>query len=39
MYAAAPDGQRFLLREPAEGTGSTVEPLIVVMNWQSLVRD
>jgi hypothetical protein len=37
MYAATPDGQRFLLREPAEGTGNIVEPLYVVMNWQSLV--
>lgn len=37
-YAATPNGQRFLLREPVEGSkASVVEPLYVVTNWPSLV--
>jgi len=38
-YAATPDGQRFLLREPLEGsTTSVVEPFYVVTNWTALVQ-
>ena len=37
-YAATPDGQRFLLREPVEGGSTRVsEPLYVVTNWTALV--
>jgi hypothetical protein len=38
-YAATPDGQRFLLREPVEGgTAGSVEPFYVVTNWTALVQ-
>jgi Tol biopolymer transport system component len=38
MYAATPDGQRFLLREPAaSGSATAVEPIFVVANWTALV--
>jgi hypothetical protein len=38
MYAATGDGRRFLLREPAAGSGaSAIEPLYVVTNWPTLV--
>lgn len=37
-YAATPDGQRFLLREPiASANASAVEPIFVVTNWTALV--
>jgi len=36
MYAPSRDGQRFLLREPAEH--NPIEQLYVVTNWLSLVR-
>jgi hypothetical protein len=37
-YAATPDGQRFLLRAPAEGdTVGPNEPLYVVTNWTALM--
>ena len=39
QYAATPDGQRFVLREPAEGVNTSVEPLYVVSNWRKLVGD
>jgi Tol biopolymer transport system component len=38
-YAVTPDGQRFLLREPVDGSAaSAVEPLYVVRNWTALVK-
>ena len=39
QYAATPDGQRFVVREPAEGVNTSVEPLYVVSNWRKLVGD
>jgi Tol biopolymer transport system component len=37
MYAAAPDGQRFILVEPVEGAATPSEPLYVLTNWQALL--
>lgn len=34
LYAAAPDGQRFLVSEPTQ----TAPPITIVVNWQALVR-
>jgi eukaryotic-like serine/threonine-protein kinase len=39
QYAATPDGERFLLREPAEGVSTSAEPLYVVSNWRKLVEN
>jgi Tol biopolymer transport system component len=39
QYAATPDGQRFLLREPAEGVSTSAEPLYVISNWRKLVEN
>jgi serine/threonine protein kinase len=39
QYAATPDGQRFVLREPAEGVSTSAEPLYVISNWRKLVEN
>ena len=39
QYAATPDGQRFVVREPAEGISTSAEPLYVVSNWRTLVEN
>jgi hypothetical protein len=40
LYAATPDGQRFVLREPSDSSSNaSVEPIYVVSNWRHLVEN
>jgi eukaryotic-like serine/threonine-protein kinase len=39
MYAVTQDGKRFLVREPLGGDNTAIEPLYIVTNWTSLVRN
>lgn len=39
LYAATGDGQRFVLREPAQEAPASVEPIYVVSNWRRLVGE
>jgi eukaryotic-like serine/threonine-protein kinase len=37
LYAATPDGKRFLMREAVASNNGAIEPLYVMTNWLSLV--
>jgi eukaryotic-like serine/threonine-protein kinase len=39
MYAVTRDGKRFLVREPLGSEQTAIEPLYIVTNWTSLVRN
>ena len=39
MYAVTRDGKRFLVREPIGSEQAAIEPLYIVTNWTSLVRN
>jgi Tol biopolymer transport system component len=38
MYAVTRDGKRFLVREPLGSENAALEPLYIVTNWPSLIR-
>ena len=39
MYAVTRDGKRFLVREAIGSEQTAIEPLYIVTNWTSLVRN